>query len=135
MHISESVQALLASKQRVIERFYERFLTEYPELRRHFENRDMRIQASMLTVALASVEAYYSQRFFATGHYLKVLGHRHYHEGVRPEDYSKFSKTLLETLQGFLGDDWSPELEHEWRQALDLAIETMLEGYKGTYTW
>ena len=134
MTISESVQALLSSKGRVIERFYEQFPTEHPELKRHFENRNLTVQASMLTVALASVEAYYSHRFFATEHYLKVLGNRHYHEGVRPEDYPKFSSTLLEILEGFLGDDWSPELKDEWQQALDLAIATMLEGYKETYT-
>ena len=135
MNISESVQVLLSSKDRVIERFYERFLTQYPELKRHFESRDMRMQASMLTVALASVEAYYTHRFFATEHYLKVLGHRHYHEGVKPEDYPKFCSALLEVLQGFHGDDWSEPLENEWRRALDLAIATMLEGYQDSYTW
>lgn len=135
MDITESVQALLSSKERVIERFYDRLLTQHPELRRHFENRDMRIQASMLTIALASVEAYYTQRFFATAHYLRVLGHRHFHEGVRPEDYPKFRDTLMQILKGFLGNDWTPQLEEQWREALDLTIATMLEGYDDTYTW
>ena len=134
MDISESVQSLLSSKECVIERFYDRLLTRFPELRRHFENRNMRMQASMLTVALASVEAYYSYRFPATEHYLKVLGHRHFHEGVRTDDYPKFETALLETLREFFADDWESALVEQWQDALRLAIDTMLEGYKETYT-
>lgn len=134
MDISESVQILLSSKARVIERFYDRLLTQHSELRHHFENRDLRMQASMLTVALASVEAYYSHRFPATEHYLKVLGHRHFHEGVQADDFSKFQTVLLETLEEFFADQWRPSLATQWSQALELAIDTMREGYRETYT-
>lgn len=134
MDISESVQVLLSSKDRVIERFYDRLLKEYPELQRHFVNRDMRVQASMLTVASVSVEGYYSHRFPATEHYLKVLGNRHFHEGVRPEDYPKFQAVFLATLEEAFADDWQPALAEQWREALELTIRTMLEGYDGTYT-
>ena len=134
MDISASVQTLLSSKGSVIEHFYDRLFSQHPELSLHFENRDMRIQASMLIVALASVEAYYSQRFPATEHYLKVLGNRHFHEGVTIDDYPSFQTALLETLEEFFADDWQPELAHQWREALELAIETMLKGYQEAYT-
>ncbi len=134
MDISASVVALMGSKGCVVEHFYDRLFSQHPELQRHFENLDMRVQASMLTVALASVEAYYSQRFPATEHYLKVLGHRHFHEGVQLDDYPKFQTALVETLEEFFGDEWQPDLARQWSEALELAIKTMQEGYQQTYT-
>ena len=134
MDIAESVQALLSSKECVIERFYDRLLADSPELRRHFANRDMRVQASMLTMAAVSVEAYYSHGFPAIEHYLKVLGNRHFHEGVRADDYPKFQAAFLATLEEFFADDWQPVLAEQWRKALELAVSTMLKGYDRTLT-
>ena len=134
MNISESVQSLLRSNDSVVEQFYERFLTRHPELGHHFAKRNMKLQASIVTMAIANVEAYYTHRFPATEHYLKVLGHRHYHDGIRPEDFPKFRDVLLETLADFLGDDWDQKLHDDWLAAMDLAIATMLEGYRKTYT-
>jgi hemoglobin-like flavoprotein len=135
MTLSETVDALLASKDRVVEGFYDRLLTQFPELSRFFEHSDLRMQASMLTMALVHVEGYYSHRFAATRHYLQVLGHRHYHLGVRPEDFRKFHAAMLETLAEFLADDWTTELKETWCSAMDLAISVMLEGYQQDFTF
>ena len=134
MDISDSVAALLSSKMRVIDRFYELLLSRYPELRHHFASRDMRMQATMLTMALASVEAYYLHRFPATEHYFQVLGHRHFHTGVQLEDFDKFQSVLLEVLAEFHGQDWTTSLAGQWDQALRLAIERMRSGYRETFT-
>lgn len=134
MDITESVQALLNSHERIVERFYERFLQQYPELRHHFETRDMAVQASIVTMGLVSVEAYYTNRFPATEHYLKVLGHRHFHNGVREEDFPRFRDVLLETLKDFHGSDWDDTLHRAWREAFDLSVSVMLEGYTSVYT-
>ena len=134
MNISDSVQVLLAGKDRVIERFYDRFLDRHPELKHHFTGRDMRMQASMVTMALVSVEAYYTHRYPATEHYLNVLGHRHYHTGVRPEDFPKFRDVLLEILEDVFQDDWDQQLHEDWKNAIDLAVARMLEGYERTYS-
>ena len=135
MNISDSAQSLLNSKERVVERFYERFFTLHSDLRRHFESRDIKMQASIVTMALVSVEAYYTHRFPATEHYLRVLGHRHFHNGIRPEDFSKFRDVLLETLEEFHGEAWHRELHRQWHDAIDLAVSVMLEGYERSYTF
>ncbi len=135
MNITESVQTLLNSQDRVVERFYDRFLERHPDLRYHFEQRDMERQASIVTMALVSVEAYYMNRFPATEHYLRVIGHRHFHGGIRPEDFPRFRDVLLETLEEFHGADWDEELCQQWKTAIDLAVSVMLEGYKRTYTF
>ncbi len=134
MDISQSVQSLLQSKERVIEKFYRRLLEKHPELSPHFENRDLMVQASMLTMALVSVEAFFFHRFPATEHYLKVLGYRHAQTGVQIGDYPKFSQVLLEILAEFHANNWNAELAEQWQQALDVAIETMKHGYDETYT-
>jgi len=133
--ISESIQAILNSQEKVVEGFYERFLLKYPGLRHHFDSRDLSMQASIVTMALVSVEAYYSSKFPATKHYLLVLGHRHFHNGIRPEDFPKFRDTLVETLSVFHGDDWNADLRKQWLEAIDLAVSVMLEGYKRSYTY
>lgn len=135
MDIADSVQALLNSSESVVAGFYKRFLAKHPDLRHHFESRDMVIQASIVTMALVSVEAWYTSRFPATEHYLKVLGHRHFHNGIRPQDFPKFRDVLLETLQDFHGEDWDDALRQHWHDAIDGAVEVMLEGYERTYTY
>jgi|GEM_PF-752335 len=133
--ITDSIQAILNSHERVVEGFYKRLLETHPDLRHHFQNRDLTVQASMVTMGLVSVEAWYSNRFPATGHYLKVLGHRHFHDGVRREDLPKFRDTLLETLSEFHADEWNDALRQQWFEAIDLAISVMLEGYTRSYTY
>ena len=133
--ISESVEKLLSSKVRVIDRFYSLLLARHPELKHHFDQRDLRMQSTMLTLALASAESYYLHRFPATEHYFQVLGHRHFHAGVRQEDFGKFQAVLLEVLAEFHETDWSAELEQQWRSATDLAIEKMSDGYVETFTF
>ena len=135
MDIAESVQALLNSHERVVEEFYGRFLDRHPDLRHHFESRDLSIQASIVTMALVSVEGYYSSQLPATKHYLRVLGHRHFHNGIRREDFPKFRDVLLETLKDFHAQDWDDKLHHQWHLAIDEAVEVMLEGYTKTYTF
>ena len=133
MDISESVQALLNSQERVVEGFYDRLLKRYPELRHHFVSRDLERQAIMVTMSL--VEAYYIHHFPATEHYLKVLGDRHYNNAIRPADFVKFRDVMLETMHDFHGEDWSDELNRQWYDAIDLAVSVMLEGYKSSYTF
>lgn len=135
MTISESIEALLSSKDRVVEGFYERLLAAHPDLRRHFESIDLRAQASIVTMALLAVEGFYTNRFAATEHYLHVLGHRHYHDGIEPQDLNKFRDIMLLTLQEFHCNDWTTALHDQWRAALDLTITTMLEGYERAYIY
>lgn len=135
MTITDSVEQLLSSKTRVIDRFYALLLSRHPELRVLFERRDLSMQATMLTMALASVESYFLHRFPATEHYFQVLGHRHFHAGVRREDFGKFESVLLEVLAEFHGPEWTPDLAAAWQAAIRLATDKMAEGYAGTFTY
>lgn len=135
VNITQSINAILSSKEAVVSRFYDRFLEEHPELRRLFARVDLRSQASMVTMSLVAVEAYFQNRFPATEHYFKVLGNRHYHSGVLLDDLPKFCLSMLRTLEEFHGADWSDDLNQQWRDALTLAIDLMQEGYVEQYTF
>jgi hemoglobin-like flavoprotein len=135
MDIRDSVAFILGHKQTVIARFYERFLSDHPEVRPYFAGIDLRQQALMLTMALVVVEGYYSGGYPATEHYLHVLGHRHHLAGVQREHYPLFRDSLLRTLAEIHKERWDEELARQWSEAIDRAIERMLEGYERPYVY
>lgn len=133
MQISESVETLLQHRTVVIRNFYDMFLSRYPEIEKHFVRVNVTHQASMLTMALVMVEAYYSHDYPAAEHYLKVLGTRHKNYGARAEDYPKFRECLLETLKSIHQSDWDETLAESWGLAIEKATAKMLEGYDDEY--
>lgn len=135
MTIFQSVEELLRHKQIVVELFYDRFLNRYPEVRPYFQEVNLEHQATLLTMALIAVEAHYTHSYPATTHYLHVLGHRHHERGIPPEHFPKFRDCLLETLGEFHAERWTAELARQWREAIDCAAATMLEGYQRDYTY
>lgn len=133
--IAESAQQLLNQKERVIPGFYERLFRRDPAIRRYFTNVNLHQQATLLTMALITVESHYTNSCPATDHYLNVLGYRHHLDGIDRADFTTFRDCLLETLAEFHQDDWSPQLAGQWRAALDRAIETMLLGYDREFVY
>ena len=135
MRIAESVQRILSQKEPVVERFYELFLNRHQDARNYFADVDMRRQSILLTMALITIESHCSHSYPATEHYLKVLGHRHHEMGVEPGLYPKFRDCLIEALDNFHGDDWDEGLAMQWREAIEKATATMLEGYERDYIY
>lgn len=133
MQIEQSVEVLLQKKTVVISEFYDLFLNRHPEIAKQFEGINVHHQATMLTMALMMVEAFYSHNYPAAEHYLKVLGSRHRHYGAAIEDFPKFRDCLLETLASIHGDGWDEELATQWREAIDKATSTMALGYEEEY--
>ncbi len=130
MDIGDSIEAIMSDKRSMCAAFYDRFLQEHPEARPYFAAVDMGKQASFLTVALAVIEDYCEHGYEPTEHYLRVLGTRHRNWGIPTELFGPFRDCLLETMAEFHQEDWNDELEEQWRQAIDAAIELMLEGYR-----
>lgn len=135
MQIGESIQLLLSHKEQVIETFYHRFLDRHREAQVYFEGVNVSHQATMLTMALLTVECHFSNAYPATEHYLRVLGHRHHDWGIPRDLYPAFRDCLLETLAEFHGSQWDADLSGAWRAALDQSIAVMLEGYEDEYIY
>ncbi len=130
MDIRASVHAVLRHNEVLADLFYPLFLGRCPEARPLFGGADLPRQAVLLTTALLLVEGFYGHAYPSVGAYLEYLGSAHRRRGVAPELYPKFRDALLETLEQFHGPDWGPVLAGQWRKALDLAADTMLEGYR-----
>lgn len=136
MDIADSGQAILTGNSAVSRLFYEKYLGRYPEVGRFFAQTDMTHQAVMLRMALTMVEQYYSHRYEALEEYLRIVGFRHKRREIPPNLYDDWRDCMLDTLQEFHGDDWSDTLKQQWTEAVDLAVNRMLEGYElkeGTY--
>jgi hemoglobin-like flavoprotein len=130
MNIHESLHHVLHRDEILADLFYDVFLDRYPEVREFFEGVDLQRQALLLTMALVVVVNHYTNAYPATELYLKYLGTQHHRRGIPVESYASFREALLETLERFHGDDWSPELAGNWRAAIDLAATTMHDGYR-----
>jgi hemoglobin-like flavoprotein len=129
MNIQESVERILQHKESLADLFYEVFLRECPEVRRHFDQVNFRHQSVLLTMALMVMERHHRGPYPATESYLRYLGTKHHDRGVPAETYPLFAAALLSTLQRFHGDDWNEELAGQWREAIGQASATMLQGY------
>lgn len=62
---------------------------------------------------------------------LRELGAKHAGYGVRPEHYPIVGGILLQTLEQFLGDAWTDEVEGAWTEAYGVIQSVMLEGAAG----
>lgn len=134
MQISESLHAILHSKDEMAQRFYRRFLTAYPEVQHHFDKVDMHRQGILLTTALIVVERFYDKPTAAVEQYLEYLGTKHHDLKIEKELYSPWTEAMIATLAEFHAEDWDAELEKQWRQAFGRAIETMFRGYERRVT-
>lgn len=126
MDIQESIERILAQENDVADLFYRVFLEQYPEVRQHFAEVDMRQQSVLLTVALQLVVQYYLHAFPAVEAYLQVLGREHRRRGVTNDLYPKWRTVLMATLRQFHADQWDEKLSRQWSEALELAADTMV---------
>ena len=134
MNIHDSVAQVMNSKAAFGEAFYEVFFKRYPEVQAYFSGLDMKRQALVLTMAVAVVEQHYSSPHAATEKYIQYLGTQHYSRAIPRDLYPKWREAMLETLQRFLGDEWTDELATEWAKAINLCTEVMFEGYTERFT-
>ncbi len=131
--ITESVNAILTSKESFGEKFYAQLFTGYPHLKQHFEGVNMREQAVVVTMALSLIEQYYSRRNDATHKYLQVLGSRHCERRIPEESYADWLDALMETLSAFHEHAWNEALADQWKEAIEKATQVILEGYNRRY--
>ena len=129
MNIHDSVVRVMNSQEVFGEAFYEVFFQRHPEARAYFSGTDMKRQALVLTMSVALIEQHYSSPYPATEKYIQHLGTQHHSRTIPKELYPKWREAMLETLQRFLGDEWTDGLAMEWTQAIDLCTRVMFEGY------
>jgi hemoglobin-like flavoprotein len=130
MDISDSVTEILKSEDLIGGQFYDRFFTECPHLKEHFNGVDMKRQSALLTSALVLVETIHSKEAVGLSPYLKMLGKDHQERGIEVADYGEWTESMIRTLSEFHGSQWNERLEQEWRQAIADAVQIMLDAYQ-----
>ncbi len=112
------------------ELFYAEFLTRYPDVKHYFDGVEMQHQATILRMSISIVAQYGQFQFPAVHDYLTILGYRHRQREIPTDLYADWRDCMLDTLEQFHNDEWNPELEYDWRQAIDSSISAMQEGYE-----
>jgi hemoglobin-like flavoprotein len=110
----------------LVERFYTRLLGEHPALRPVFP-RDLREYMLQSSTALGIFVRSLS-RIETLEASLMELGASFHRRGAQPQHYGMVRETLLRELRTTLGTNWSPELEADWTEALNMAASMMLRG-------
>jgi hemoglobin-like flavoprotein len=130
MDIAESIQWLLSAETIFGKLFYNTLFERHPELEKFFHDVDINQQAVLLTMQLSVIGQCYPHTLPAVDAYLQILGTKHKRRGIPREAYQPFRDVLLETLGRSFGPVWDDNLAAQWRDALDVATEKMLEGYE-----
>ena len=129
MEIHESIEQILQAKDELGAIFYEHSLALYPELQQYYQGVDLKRQSALLVTALMIIERHWAHPTPATELYLQYLGTKHHDLQISKDVYGVWVKAMLEAMQKFHGQDWTPHLGDQWRQAFDCVIEIMFRGY------
>ena len=106
-----------------LDTFYELFLATSPEIANMFSETDFRMQKTMLRESLLMVLCF-NLGMPGTEDEVRRLGQRHRDLGVKREHYDLWLDSLCEALKRH-DDQYTPELERRWRQAMQTAIDEM----------
>jgi hemoglobin-like flavoprotein len=107
------------------ETFYQRLFEIAPQYRHMFKS-DMKKQGAMLisTLGLAVGSLNNLEKILPA---VRSLGQRHAGYGVTAQDYQPVAEAFLWTLEYYLGDDFTPELQEAWVIAYTTLAGVMIE--------
>lgn len=107
--------------------FYSRLFAAAPEVASLFARTDMEEQRAKLLATLVVLRK--SLRDLdGLGPKLRELGGRHARYGARPNHYPIVAATLIGAMAEVAGDDWEPQFERAWVNALTVVADAMLTG-------
>ena len=124
--IQNSCRKILPVSDQVAHTFYSRLFECYPELKPLFKG-DMKQQGEKL-MSLINIAVNGLDLFDSLVPSLRRLGEQHLSYGVEDEDYEKVIEALLWSIKSQLQVEFTPELEHAWRDTLNTVVAVMLEG-------
>jgi hemoglobin-like flavoprotein len=107
--------------------FHKHLFTNNPELEPMFAEVSLDLQEKKLIASLALiVENLHNPD--ALAHALQSLGAYHVTKGTLEEHYPLVGKALLQALEDYLGEAWTPGVAKAWHEAYHLISDIMLEG-------
>jgi len=127
--LGNSWDKLSGQHRALVETFYQRFLTTYPEYRRHFPTEmDRQMEKMVETIAFVARVADETEVVHPQ---LAKIGAKHQDYHLSQSDLTKFSEVFIAVLAEYCADDWSEACETTWREAFEThVIPYMLQGLK-----
>jgi hemoglobin-like flavoprotein len=113
--------------------FYGTLLGTFPQVRPLFTNTEFTAQRKKLMASIAAVVNLVDKPDELLPA-LEKMGRSHVDYGVTKAMYPYVTFSLLHTLAGFFGDDWTAELSSTWGEALDVVCARMIEAQEAVTT-
>lgn len=124
--LETSFQALAPKGKELVARFYEELFRRYPDVVPMFANTRVEEQEKKLLAALQLVVSNL-RKPQQLSQALTTLGAKHKAYGAKPAHYNAVAAVLLDVLQEFAGDLWTPALKQAWSNALTSIKQVMLD--------
>jgi hemoglobin-like flavoprotein len=107
--------------------FYTRLFAAAPEITPLFARTNMEEQRAKVLATLVVLRRSL-RNLDGLAARLRALGSRHAAYGARPVHYPLVAATLIGAMAEVAGDEWRPEYERAWVDALTVVADTMLTG-------
>jgi hemoglobin-like flavoprotein len=122
--LQQSFAEVEPQQEAFAEAFYQRLFTLYPQTTPLFATTNMKRQQSSLMATLELVVAGVVRGDDVVPS-IEQLGRRHAMYGVKAEHYPMVGQALLETLEQFLRDKWTAQVEATWTEAYAMITDYM----------
>ena len=122
--LQQSFAEVVPQKEAFAKTFYQRLFALYPQTMPLFSVTDMKRQQSSLMATLEMVVSGVARGDNVVPS-IEQLGRRHAMYGVKAEHYPMVGQALLETLEQFLRDKWTSQVEATWTEAYTFITERM----------
>uniref|UniRef100_UPI0018E9EF28 globin domain-containing protein n=1 Tax=Anaplasma marginale TaxID=770 RepID=UPI0018E9EF28 len=127
--LEKTFDTIRPNGQEFAKSFYQNLFIKYPEVEPLFDNVALEQQEKKLLLSLVLVVDNL-KNFTYLKNMLRNLGERHLQYDVISDHYPLVGELLLETLEQYLGSDWTAEAKQAWTEAYGVMVNLMLEGAK-----
>lgn len=122
--LQQSFAEIEPQQEAFAEAFYQRLFALYPQTIPLFATANMKRQQSSLMATLELVVAGVARGDNVVPS-IEQLGRRHAMYGVKAEHYPMVGQALLETLEQFLRNKWTAQVEATWTEAYAMIADHM----------
>lgn len=127
--IRESFELAKPIGKKVVAKFYEFLLQDYPQAKGLFKDLNMEQQKMALLNSLVYIVDHIDKPE-ALQNYLFKMGQRHTKYGAEEEHYDWVGASLLKTFAFFFKEAWTKELQAQWTIAYQYISSVMIEGQR-----
>ena len=123
--VEQSFANLTKQGELLTARFFERLLAEYPDIAPLFKGVSLDGQQKKFFASLVLIVQSLSQPEVLAD-YLRGLGARHYHYGVKATHYPLVIENLLVVMAELSGERWTAEVALAWQETFTQITSTMM---------